>query len=72
MVTGLMDGSVIAWEARNPSARPRDVLKLDAHDGAVSALSFPTKVIRGLDLVFKWINSNDEWVPVLVAYVRSL
>lgn len=44
LVTGLMDGSVLAWEARNAATPPRQVLQVDCHKGAVSALFFPSKV----------------------------
>lgn len=44
LVTGMMDGSVLAWQARDEEAPPRQVLKIEAHKGAVSALAFPAKV----------------------------
>lgn len=44
MVTGLMDGRVLAWEAKRLERAPTEILTLDAHRGAVTTLSFPKQV----------------------------
>eukprot|EP00752_Nemacystus_decipiens_P007602 g6793.t1 len=41
LVTGLMDGRVVAWEAKRAERAPTEILSIDAHKGAVTALSFP-------------------------------
>ena len=44
LVTGLMDGRVVAWEAKRSERPPTEILSIDAHKGAVTALSFPKQV----------------------------
>lgn len=44
LVTGLMDGRVVAWEAKRAERPPVEILSIDAHKGAVTALSFPKQV----------------------------
>ncbi|CAM9239725.1 unnamed protein product [Ascophyllum nodosum] len=41
LVTGLMDGSVVAWQAKNVLSAPTEILSIGAHEGGVTALSFP-------------------------------
>lgn len=47
MVTGLVDGRVVAWEAKRAERAPAEILSIDAHKGAVTALSFPKQVGKG-------------------------
>lgn len=44
LVTGLMDGRVLAWEAKSATSAPNEILSLEAHKGAVTSLSFPNQV----------------------------
>ena len=44
LVAGLMDGRVVAWEAKRAGDAPTQILALDAHGGAVTSLSFPKQV----------------------------
>lgn len=44
LVTGLMDGRVLAWEAKQAGKAPAEILSLEAHKGAVTSLSFPKQV----------------------------
>lgn len=44
LVTGLMDGRVVAWEAKRAERAPVEILSIDAHKGAVTSLSFPKQV----------------------------
>lgn len=45
LVAGLMDGRVVAWEAKRAGDSPTEILALDAHGGAVTSLSFPKQVL---------------------------
>lgn len=44
LVVGLMDGRVLALEAKRAERPPTVILALDAHNGAVTSLSFPKQV----------------------------
>ena len=44
-MTGLMDGSVVAWQAKNVLSAPTEILSIGAHEGGVTALSFPRQVL---------------------------
>ena len=44
LVAGLMDGRVLAWEAKRAEKAPTEILSLEAHEGAVTSLSFPKQV----------------------------
>ncbi|CAM9313557.1 unnamed protein product, partial [Pylaiella littoralis] len=41
IVTGLRDGRVVAWEAKRAERPPTEIMSLEAHEGAVTSLSFP-------------------------------
>ncbi|CAN0399847.1 unnamed protein product, partial [Discosporangium mesarthrocarpum] len=43
IVLGLMDGRVLAWEAKDAGKAPSQILSCDAHRGAVRTLYFPVK-----------------------------
>lgn len=52
LVAGLMNGRVVAWEAKHAGNAPTEILALDAHAGAVTSLSFPKQVWFCLFLKF--------------------
>ncbi|CAM9518506.1 unnamed protein product, partial [Scytosiphon promiscuus] len=62
LVVGLMDGRVLALEAKRAEKPPAVILSLDAHNGAVTTLSFPKQDVLltgGKDGRVKYWDLND-------------